>query len=68
MKKLLVCAVFVACADRPPPVRMGKCLADVYDGSRTPSQVCVWEGYRWQCDDLPTGIKCWRLGEATGER
>lgn len=62
MKKLLICALFVACS--PPPITSGKCVVTEYENSKAARQICDYQGYRWDC----IGKTCRNVGEVKGER
>lgn len=65
MKKFIVIAALVAALASckkdgtgpglPPPISVGKCLADVYQGSMPTLQTCTFVGYSWTCNRVGDG-------------
>lgn len=68
---LLVISSF-ACKEgnTPPPIGLGSCVVDTWEGARPTAQMCNWGGYSWSCRWSETNERheCDRKGEALGER
>lgn len=62
----LLLLLLVACkkVDKAPPITEGKCKVLQYEGRVATKQVCLFEGYRWDCGMAD----CSNAGEATGEK
>ena len=69
-KSWLYLLFFVACGSRPvtdpPPILLGKCIADEYVGEIAMKQSCNYNGYGWHCS-WDRVNSCKRVGPAWGE-